>query len=242
MSARPSATRLGDVAAPRRQGRVLGGAVSLALHLLVLAGLFWVRPGALREPEPEPVSASLVSLPRPEPAPPEPSKPSPAKAGGDHSAVRPAAPLVQPALVAADKPKPDTSDLLSDSQIAGAASVGEEGGGGGGVCDLTRAVQRALRRDPLVQTAVLDAHRAGKAMLVWNGDWVRSGDQDGKGLAAVREAIMWEVAFAPEACRTARMHGLVLFTLGDGATRLALGSGDWRWSDLLAVRGVGQDR
>jgi hypothetical protein len=103
-------------------------------------------------------------------------------------------------------------------------------------------VQRALRRDPLVQSAVFDAHRAGKAIMVWNGDWVRSGEQDGKGLAAVREAIMWEVAFAPEACRKARVHGLVLLTLGDGATRLALGSGDWRWSDLLATRGVVQDR
>jgi hypothetical protein len=187
--------------------------------------------------------ASVVDLPKPPPPkPPEPAKPSPAKAGGRHSAVRPTPvrPEVQPALMAAKTAKPDTSDLLTEAQIAGAASAGEGGGGSG--CDLARAVQGALRKDPLVQAAVFDANRAGKAIMVWDGDWVRSGQQDGKGLAAVREAIMWEVAFAPEACRRAPVHGLVLLTLADGATRLAVGSGVWRWSDLLATRGLVQDR
>jgi hypothetical protein len=101
---------------------------------------------------------------------------------------------------------------------------------------MARMIQRALRRDPLVQAAVLDAHRAGKAIMVWDGDWVKSGDQDGKGLAAVREAIMWEIGFAPAACRAERMHGLVLLSLNDGSTRLAVGGGDWRWSDLLTPR------
>jgi hypothetical protein len=131
---------------------------------------------------------------------------------------------------------PDNSDVLSESQLAGATSAGEgAGGGGGGGCDTARAVQQALRRDPLVHTAVSDANRVGKAIMVWNGDWVRSGDQDGKGLSAVREAIMWEVAFAPAACRNMRMHGLVLLSLADGSTRFAVGAGDWRWSDLLGV-------
>ena len=102
---------------------------------------------------------------------------------------------------------------------------------------MARAVQRALRKDPLVQTAMFDAHRSGKAVMVWNGDWVRSGEQDGKGLAAVREAIMWEVGFSPEACRRQPVHGLIVLTLGDGVTRLAVGGGEWRWSDLLHVRG-----
>jgi hypothetical protein len=129
----------------------------------------------------------------------------------------------------------DTSDLLSESQIAGAAVAGQ--GGGGGECDMAQAVQRALRRDPMVRTAVEDAHRLGKAVMLWNGDWVRSGEQDGKGLSAVREAITWEVAFAPEACRNMRVHGLVLLSLADGRTRFALGQhNEWRWSDLLGRR------
>lgn len=80
-----------------------------------------------------------------------------------------------------------------------------------------------------------DANRVGKAILLWNGDWVQSGGQEGRGLSAVREAIMWEVAFAPEACRNKREHGLILLSLADGRTRFALGAADWRWSDLLGV-------
>jgi hypothetical protein len=140
------------------------------------------------------------------------------------------APVVAAATVA-----DDYSDLLSESQLAGAATVGE-GGGGGGTCDVARVVQQALRRDPIVRAAVQDSHRMGKAIMLWNGDWVRSGGQDGKGLSAVREAVMWEVAFAPEACRNRPVHGLVLLSLADGATRFAIGSGDWRWSDLLGIR------
>jgi len=86
--------------------------------------------------------------------------------------------------------------------------------GGGGGCDLARAVQQALRRDPLVRTAVEGANRLGKAVMMWNGDWVRSGEQDGKGLSAVREAITWEVAFAPQACPNQRMHQPVLVVPG----------------------------
>jgi hypothetical protein len=136
---------------------------------------------------------------------------------------------------------PDNSDLLSDSQIAGAAGVGEGGGGGGG-CDLARAVQQALRRDPLVHTAVDNANRRGKAIMMWNGDWVRSGAQEGKGLSAVRQAIMWEVGFSPESCRNAPMHGTVLLSLADGGTRFAIGAGAWRWSDLLGLKRTAPER
>ena len=88
----------------------------------------------------------------------------------------------------------------------------------------------------MVRASVEQAHRTGRAVMLWNGDWVRTGGQDGKGLSAVREAVMWEVAFAPATCRNTRMHGLVLLSLTDGHTRFALGAGDWRWSDLLGVR------
>jgi hypothetical protein len=223
---------------------------------MAFTALFW--PYAASTPAtPSPILVNLVTLPRQAPAPPgslrPPGPPGPAgtpdaaaKASiGKVTAVLPA-PRPAPAQVAAHTATPDsvspapddTSDLLSDSQLAGAASAGGEGasGGGGGGCDTARAVQQALRRDPLVHTAVEDAHRLGKSVMLWNGDWVRSGAQDGKGLSAVREAIIWEVAFAPEACRNARVHGLVLLTLADGNTRFAIGAGDWRWSDLLTAR------
>ena len=64
---------------------------------------------------------------------------------------------------------------------------------------------------------------------------MRHGDQDGAGLAAVREALTWEIAFAPKACRAQPVRGLVLFTLGDGA-RIVVGQAEWRWGDLLFAR------
>jgi hypothetical protein len=166
------------------------------------------------------------------------------EAGARDYSLRP----TQPHLVAPTSSVPavaaqDNSDLLNGSQLAGATSAGEERvGGSGSGCDTAVAVQQALRRDPLVRKAVEEANRLGKAIMLWNGDWVQAGDQDGKGLSAVREAVMWEVAFAPEGCRNQRMHGLVLLSLADGDTRFAIGSDDWLWSDLLGVRGVAVPR
>jgi hypothetical protein len=129
------------------------------------------------------------------------------------------------------------SDVMSDSALAGAATIGE-GGDTGGACNMGRLVQLALRRDNLVRGAVENAHRTGKAIMVWNGDWVRTGAEEGKGLSAVREAILWEVGFAPESCRNTPVHGMVVLSLADGGTRFAVGAGTWRWSDLLGVRAV----
>jgi hypothetical protein len=222
-----------------RRTRVLALAFTVAAHLMVFTALFWLHAApSSPQVEPVPIQVSLEALPTP-PGPPNPAE---IKDGGLPNLLQPVAPhLAAPTVVIASTPMPDTSDLLSDSQLAGAARAGEGGAGGSG-CDMARAVQQALRRDPLVRAAVEDANRLGKAIMLWNGDWVRSGEQDGKGLSAVREAIMWEVAFAPEACRNQRVHGLVLLSLADGVTRFAIGSGDWRWSDLLGVRGVPPER
>lgn len=223
----------------QRRNRVAAASCAVAAHALAFAALFWfyTRPQPPHAPEPAPIIVSLLEQPKP-PAPPEPKL----DLGSPVIAPNPKLPAIhlqaqaQTEITIID----DKSDLLSASQLAGASQVGE--GGGGGSCDLSRAVQQALRRDPLVRTAVQDAHRQGQAVMLWNGDWVRTGGQEGKGLSAVREAISWEVAFAPQACRNIRMHGLVLLSLADGNTRFAVGTGEWRWSDLLGVRGGPQER
>ena len=198
----------------------------MAVHVLAIGALLWPHAEPRRaKPALPPIQVSLVQLPKPMPLlPPEPMK---------FEAQQAPSHIPPPVFRVASPMTRDTSDLLSQSQQAGAAIAGEGGGGG---CDIARAVQQALRRDPMVRTAVEQADRSGKAIMVWNGDWVRNGAQDGKGLSAVREAIIWEVAFAPASCRNTRMHGLVLLSLADGATRFAVGDGDWRWSDLLGVR------
>lgn len=215
----------------RRRDRIRAGAFAAGVHLVVLCALLWPKDS---RPVQRESSLTIVSLDVAKP----PGPPSPEAAESEASnTVPPPTPMQVRAPVFAVAAVPDNSDLLSESQIAGAASAGEgAGGGGGGSCDLARAVQQALRRDPLVHTAVQNANRQGKAVMMWNGDWVRSGAQDGKGLSAVREAIMWAVAFAPETCRNEPMRGLVMMSLADGSTRFAIGAGSWRWSDLLGVR------
>ncbi|HEX7885183.1 MAG TPA: hypothetical protein VF474_04335, partial [Phenylobacterium sp.] len=131
---------------------------------------------------------------------------------------------------------------VSDAELASAATagMGGSGGGGGGQCNMVGWLQRKLRQDRRVQAAMAEAHQ-GRAIRVWNGDWVRHPGQEGDGLAAVREAIMWEVAFAPEACRRQRVRGLIVVSLDDGpgSARVVVGAGDWRWSDLLFARSRG---
>ena len=124
-----------------------------------------------------------------------------------------------------------SGDDLSGTQIAGAASADAAVADGG--CDMARQVQDALRTDPLVQAAV--AGLGGRVIRVWDGDWVKSQGEDGKGLAAVREAIMWQIAFAPKACRAQAVRGLILVSTRPGAAspRQAIGLQAWRWSDLL---------
>jgi hypothetical protein len=170
--------------------------------------------------------------------------------------VRPAATpppaYVEPVIAAPAATPPVTFATLSEAQLVGARTAGSgQGGGGGGSgsgaggqpCDMIRRLQGALRQDAEVRAAVTEAYRAtgpGKAILVWNGDWLRSPGQEGKGLAGVRQAIVLEVAFAPEACRSEPVQGLVLLSFADapGSARLVLGQGAWRWSDLLAARRV----
>jgi len=236
----PGLSRPPGAAPGQRKIRFLAGGVTVIVHLLVLAALLLPRASTPRvqvQPTSEPIQVSLIDTPKPPP-------PSPP----DVTMVQPEAPptpalphLITRGQAPSAMATSDTSDLLSASQLAGAAAVGE-GGGGSSSCDLARAVQQALRRDPMVRSAVEEANRSGKAIMLWNGDWVRSGGQDGKGLSAARETVMWEVGFAPEACRHQRMHGLVLLSLADGSTRFAIGAGDWRWSDLLGVRGSAPDR
>ncbi|HEY7852120.1 MAG TPA: hypothetical protein VIB82_04040 [Caulobacteraceae bacterium] len=224
--------------------------MSLACHVGFLFALLWRPTPAPMPPESRPVAVELVPAPQPEPKPAPPAPPAAAKPAPPRPA-KPARPLarqshvrlsrtpaparIYTAAAAADEgPAADSGDGVSEVQLAGAASA--DSGPAGGACDMARRLQSALRKDPLVRAAV--AGSPGRALMVWNGDWVKHGAEDGKGLAAVREAIMWEVAFAPKPCRSEAVHGLILLSLnsGPGATRLALGQGEWRWSDLLASR------
>ena len=232
-----------------KRGPLIGAAVlSTVIHASLVLALFWARTYPARALEPRAVSVELVDERRPvaDQIAPAPARPSPAK---PPSGPKPARPALGPAPTdidtppAADSSEGPAAPGLSNAQLAGAVSA--DSGPTGRACDMARRLQSALRKDPLVQAAVAQARQvpgsSGEAIMVWNGDWVRSGGEDGKGLAAVREAMMWEIAFAPQACRAQSVRGLVLISPSQtpGSARLAVGSADWRWSDLLGPRGAG---
>ena len=231
--------------------RLLTAGFSLAAHAGVIVLLFAVQPAPplpTADIEPIPVALVMPPLHPPEPpaqspAPPAPApektvKPPPPKLNVHKTppAPRDVAPLHVVAGPTADV------DMPSDAEIA-SATTAESGSGAGRSCNMAGWLQAKLRKDPRVQAAMAET-QTQRPLRVWNGDWVRHEGQEGAGLATVREALMWEVAFAPQACRAEPVHGLVLLSLhdGPGAARVALGSGDWRWSDLLFPRGGGTSR
>lgn len=202
-------------------------------------------------PVAEPIVVALVAPPPPPPPPPPPKVQAPVPAAPlaparspprSHLKPKPAPPDVEP-LPASVIPTPQPVFGLGEAELAGATTAGSGSGsggsGGGGGCNMVRLLQDALRKNPRVGAAIARAHpdavAAGKAIMVWNGDWIRNPGQDGKGLAGIRQAIAMEIAFAPEPCRADPVHGLVLISLDDGprSVRLALGAGQWRWSDLV---------
>lgn len=227
----------------------------------VMVTLFKPPPPPRPEPapgpaaDPQPPAGPAAPTPAAPPARARPTSPAPAP----RPSRAPIPPPPEIETVAARAPAPPAlMATLSDAQLAGATVAGAGGGGGGqgggggtggaggsgagdGGCDMVRWLQDALRDDPEVRAAVARAQREvgpGKALLVWNGDWIRNPGEAGEGLAGVRQAIAMEVAFAPQACRAQSMRGLVLISFSDavGGPRLVLGKGAWRWGDMLRGR------
>lgn|GEM_PF-731965 len=113
--------------------------------------------------------------------------------------------------------------------------------GPGARCDMLARISQAVRNTPQVRAAVddlaRDANARGQALVIWDGDWITTRGQDGRGLAGVRQAVSVSVAFAPAECKAEPVRGFVVIDLGEGddAPRVALGKAQWRWNDLLEV-------
>jgi hypothetical protein len=219
-----------------KRRRFVGAAVlSVACHLLIFFALLSAWPRPEKTIEPETMTVALIdprSLVRESTSPAPGAALSWAGSPPRRRVVRRTSPLPSDApLPAVEVLSEDPGPGLSDAQLAGATTAGS--GPTGRACDMAGRLQAALRKDQLVQTAV--AKLGGKVIVIWNGDWVWIQGEDGKGLTAVRQAMMWEIAFAPEGCRSELMRGLVVFSSNatQRSARLVVGSDQWRWSDLL---------
>lgn len=180
------------------------------------------------------------------------AKPQTAPAPPIHKTPPPTIPTE--VVTVASAPAGPRMKLLGDGDMAGAlvagagagGGAGEGGAGGGGSggsgtgldCNMVGRLQAMVRRDAKVQSTIRAAQAqmqsGGKAILIWDGDWEYALDQEGRGLAGVRQAIAVEVAFAPRQCRMERVRGLVVLTLGDDASspKIAFRAPDWHWGQL----------
>lgn len=232
-----------------RKRRRWAWAVSAAAHAGLLALILSVTPSpALRDFEEPDVLPVVLAPPQP-PKPPEPPAPEPKPTPTPPKAAAPK-PV---ASLKVRRPKPAPADVaplpvapgratspgdeLGEAEVAGAATAES----GGGECNMASWLEGKLRGDRRVRDAMAAAYR-GKPLLLWrDGAWIQRSGEEGQGLAAVREAVMWEVAFAPVACRRQPVHGLVLLKLaaGPAAPRVVIGGGAWRWQDLLFAKSRG---
>ena len=230
------------------QRRIVAVNISVALHMSLFLVLIWNRaapPPMLANPFPMEVTMIDAPLLVPEPKPPPKASPAPTPKPPEPLKIKarktpaPVRPKVEP-LPAAEVTKGETSsNQLSEGQLAGATTA--DSGPAGRNCNMVRMLQTALRKNPGIAAAVTAAHQSlggNRAITMWNGEWIRTNGEDGAGLAGVREAMMIGIAFAPEPCRSEPVRGPVLISLNDspGGARLALGSGEWRWTDLLTPR------
>lgn len=109
-----------------------------------------------------------------------------------------------------------------------------------GACDLTEPVQAALRQSEAVAASLPQIPQARRsvanAIMVWNAQWVALHETlDPAAMAAIRDTVAGTVAAASPECRLQPQSGprLILLPGATVTTVLALGSGVWRWQDLL---------
>ena len=138
--------------------------------------------------------------------------------------------VVPPPVVPLPRPSDIVVAMLEQSEPA------EPGTG----CDLTAPVQAALEESAEVQARLAHmprAHRSvANAIMVWDTEWVTSNDKsDAQALEALRDTIAGTVAVASPACRLQVQAGprLIILHAEPDNLVLALGSGTWRWQDVL---------
>ena len=171
---------------------------------------------------------------------------------GDRAAAQPQKPVQRP-RVAVRKPvpppliaMPSISPAAPDTAAAGDAGVA----GSGNVCQLSADAAAAIQHDPMAMAELAalppGVRSVADAVMLWNGKWF---DQDiavptptgaVSTNGSLRLAIEKMVVAAPAACRDEAMVGPVFVPIpeGDRTTLLAIGSGAWRWSDLLPLPAI----
>lgn len=207
-----------------RSDRSTAAVATFAIHAVIVGAL--MMPTASPTPSVPRVLAvfdisASAAMPEAKPATPQPEPVAP-------TVPRPV--IVPPPII--PLPTPNQIVVATLDQTASTAF--------GGACDLTEPVQAALRSSEAVAASLPEIPQARRsvanAIMIWNAQWVALHETlDPTAMTAIRDTVAETVAKASPECRLQPQSGPRLIILPGirDTTVLALGSGVWRWQDLL---------
>ena len=212
----------------RRRERIERGSVLIAIIAIHLLLLLWLvtRPPSVPADRDRGRGLTLISLSTGANAatPPTKTKPPP-------PIVIPVRAIIMPSLL----PTPPAA-LNPLPAGTGAPQAGDAGG-----CALAVRTAESIAGDPraMAELAALPpAYRtSADAVMLWNGQWLATapGSVAPPATASLRRVVEQVIADASPDCRAAPMGGPQFLAIPEQGrtTTLVIGSGTWRWSDLL---------
>ncbi|QUD89818.1 hypothetical protein [Phenylobacterium montanum] len=219
----------------RRQVRAAATLSAVGLHLLLLSSL-WLHapnpPAGEASTTPDAMIVGFASFPRPKSA----------KASAQHEPPQAEAEQAEPPPPSASRPADAQAEQAADqaqaAEIATAMAAFEPASAMGppdGPCDLAKNLAEDFQASALARQGVslipASARSVSNTVLLWNGSWPSHPDQ---GSALLRGLVAREVGAARPDCRDQLNNGpMFFFAPSVPATLLAVGSGQWRWSDLI---------
>lgn len=201
--------------------------VIIAIHLMVLLWLIThpsISPSR-RDPGPGLVLVSISPGKRPATPPTAPKPPPPIPL--------PPPPVILPSVL----PIPAAAQNIAPAGL-GAPQPGDAGG-----CALATRTAEAIVADPAAMAelaALPPSYRTlADAVMLWNGEWltIAPGLPIAPATGSLRRVVEQVVAEASPDCRAAPTNGPQFLAIPEPGrtTTLVIGSGTWRWSDLVTL-------
>lgn len=100
------------------------------------------------------------------------------------------------------------------------------------LCAVLDKLDTALSHDPAVQPALTAVMaEPARAVMIWDGHWSAAA-----GMQVVRRVVAATISVQPVACRNEIQVGprLIFVSVPDTTISIVVGSGTWRWNDLLS--------
>ncbi len=203
-----------EASIPRRK-RITALGTVLGLHALIVALVLASRSTFAPPAEPGSLTVVTIAAPAaPSPAPPPPPTPE------------------RVSKLAENAEPPSTAEAAPAASAAGPP---------GPACATLELVMKAVAADPDAVLAVRNSppelRSVAEAMIIWNEGWSAAAISADAPLGAARTVVERTLAGLPDGCLDEQVTGprLVPVQGERGTMFVVIGSGVWRWRELLAV-------